>query len=282
MTRPCPALRRALAVGMLLLPLSLRSVLPAETHSAEEPQARVLAMLWSTRFLAEDEAKVLLPRFVLYDDGTLFYVQPHHGKWKPYTTRLDEQTFKQVGESFAATDAYMDLEDFYDLDPCLLDAPRVRIYLANGSRGHAVTLTGYDWDGGGIFAWRGDCGDPRGKVPGEAERILNLVRALKPVGGKQWSPSKYFVHLREWDHPSSVTGEPVKWPERWPVPVDEIGPTNGAGAIRFVLLGGSKERKLRRLLDAELNDQPILIKGRLYEFGYDAIVEGTESFGFYR
>ena len=186
---------RLMIYGSQLLAVGFCCLLPglhlADGGEGVPGSTKVVAMLWVKEFFVEDENQALLPRLVVYRNGEVFFVERGlEHEWKPRKSRLPRAEIERISSAITASRMFFELEDSYDLDPCLVDSPRVRVYLSDGVHEKNITVKGLGMEEEQMIGHLAPCGNPKmDDLPAEISRVLRLLGGIAIPPGTDWAPN---------------------------------------------------------------------------------------------
>jgi hypothetical protein len=271
------ARKRGLISGVLWV-LALLGT-SASLAIAQKIESKLVAMLYLESFVSMDEDETLLPRVAIYADGTVLHLlQEQPGDWELHYARLSVSEIEALKHTLMDAKEFFELRDEYNLDPCMLDGPGVRVFLAGQGQSKWIRVRGYSWRVELPSSHWGGCSGEVKPIPVQIERIIHVLTNVKYPDGKRWSAPAYRVWLARWELFAPEVGEPIGWPVDWPKPTRPNAGQGFQGPYELVL-GGDKGQRLAEMHDAHRQMRPILIDGEWYSMDYEPVIPGAPRRG---
>jgi len=265
---------RRLAIAALCGVLALTRVgaCGEEKSITSNPIVAVFLRPWTTNDFMEADLSSYIPRFALYDDGSLqLWRADDRGQWSGKLCHLSIGEFERLRSLFSVSDKDRRQQGTHDLIPCIIDGPAAALYLATGTEKVYYVLRGYGDNSGS--SREGSCARAASRVP-EIERLIQYTQEYAPGSCVSWEPERYVVTLFPWESKfDEMPTEVVTWPNEW---VDAESVAVGKSEYT-VEVTGEVGMAIMKLHESEGGFYAVRVRDRLWSVFVKPLIRGQRE-----
>jgi hypothetical protein len=213
-----------------------------------------------------------LPKFVLYEDGTVIFGQrPNTSKQLRYK-KLMPTEFADVKQHLQPTLNSSDLRRSYNLAPSATDQMTTSIYLNINDRTCIVSL--YGDPTGKIYAPTTTRRNPKATdvLPSEVAELHKYLLAYRPKKSRVWAPKYIEVELARYEDAPYAS---IVWPRKWPDLTSDCAFDHRAKkmAIQYsIIMNGDQIEPLEKFLSKRKVMGAVEMNGKKWSVYYRPIV----------
>ena len=253
-----------------VLALTCVGALGEENSITSHPIVVVFLRPWTTNDFMEAHVSSRIPRFALYDDGSLqLWRTDENDKWSGKLCHLPMGEFEKLRSLFSVSDKDRRRQGTHDLVPCIIDGPVAALYLATGVEKVYYVLRGYG-DNSGSSRW-GFCAQEVSRVP-EIERLIQYTQEYAPGSCESWEPERYLITLFPWESKfDEMPTEVVTWPNEW-VDAESVAPV---GKSEYTVeVRGEIGKAIMKLHESEGGFDAVRVRERLWSVLVEPLFRG--------